>query len=224
MVKIKKTLSQISFVHFKENLYYLAVSLRNLLILFLCQIILLSEVAISIASPNSRFVCQNIDRAHSTLYFRAKSGAIDLNGQLDEYSGQLFFNRFSPAQSRVKMSANPASIRLQSALGQNPLIQTLLQTIPHSAVVFTSSSANQIGPQRLLVSGIVQHASQKSHIRFPVEITFSSDNSTRIKGIITGATLPSQQAGPLGSIEGELHFNLLFATNHASGALTNCAK
>lgn len=199
-------------------------SLRNLLILFLCQIILLSETAVSIASPPDRFLCQNLDRTHSSLYFKANSGAINLNGQLTEYSGQLYFNRFAPALSQVKINANPTSIKLDAAIGKNPLIQTLLQTLPAGTVFFSSSTVSQIGPQKLLVTGVVQHAQRNTQIRFPVEITFSSDNSTRMKGIIKGATIPSHQAGPFSNIKGELYFDLLFATRSSGSALANCAR
>ena len=148
----------------------------------------LSLLALAQAA-SAEHVCLKLDNKKSLLTFDASLGPVPLSGMFTSYLSGWALDTQNVESSTVSFAAQPTAFRLTGTQQGNPLVETLLNSIPADPVKFRSSAVRRIAGHRFVVEGTAIRGMKKQTIRFPVDILSVSSEGGEIQAVLQGSAL-----------------------------------
>lgn len=129
-------------------------------------------------------VRQVISRSSSSITFGvdSKSDALQMNGSLKDFSGDILIDPSNIESSRISFSTALSSATLPPhQVMQAILLQSILARVEHKRTSFQSTRIEHRGGKNYLVHGTYSWGNSLKELSLPVEITRASPTMTEIR-------------------------------------------
>ncbi|TVR57596.1 MAG: polyisoprenoid-binding protein [Gemmatimonadales bacterium] len=113
----------------------------------------------------------NVDGSHTEVTFSVRHFFTPVSGTFDDFEMDLTFDQDNPANSRVSVQIQTASVNTRDQRRDDHLrSEDFFEASAHPTITFTSSSVRQDGPDRLIATGPLTIKGVTREVELPITI------------------------------------------------------
>lgn len=127
-----------------------------------------------------------LDIGRSRIGFIARhTMASRVRGEFEEFTGHVYLDGGDPAQSRVELTIQAASIQTRNPRRDGPLRSQFLDTAAHPAITFTSTGVERIDDTHYELTGDLTIRAVTKPVTIALELTGTTDHEATFTGEVT---------------------------------------